>query len=81
MKRDRQRVAYEILAKTVYGKKKRAEIGIDRLVEEEVYAGAFPLHDVCTCTGRGTLALTGVDRLGLETGIDWGRLARTGDWH
>jgi hypothetical protein len=44
--RDRQRVAYEILAKTPYGKKKRAEIGIDRLVEEEVYAAAFPLHDV-----------------------------------
>ena len=44
--RDRQRVAYEILAKTVYGKKKRAEIGIDRLLEEQVYAAAFPLHDV-----------------------------------
>jgi Dimerisation domain of Ca+-activated chloride-channel, anoctamin len=46
--RDRQRVAYEILAKTVYGKKKRAEVGIDRLVEEEVYSAAFPLHDVST---------------------------------
>lgn len=46
--RDRQRVAYEILAKTVYGKKKRAEIGIDRLIEEEVYSAAFPLHDVST---------------------------------
>lgn len=43
--RDRQRVAYEILAKTVYGKKKRAEIGIDRLLEEQVYTAAFPLHD------------------------------------
>ena len=44
--RDRQRVAYEILAQTVYGKRKRAEVGIDRLVEEGVFAAAFPLHDV-----------------------------------
>jgi len=44
--RDRQRVAYEILAQTIYGKKKRAEVGIDRLVEEGAFAAAFPLHDV-----------------------------------
>lgn len=50
--RDRQRVAYEILAKTVYGKKKRAEIGIDRLIEEEVYSAAFPLHDVSILAAR-----------------------------
>lgn len=37
---------YEILAKTVYGKRKRAEVGVDRLVNEGVYTAAFPLHEV-----------------------------------
>ena len=37
---------YEILATAAYGKRKRAEIGIERLVEEGVYEAAFPLHDV-----------------------------------
>uniref|UniRef100_A0A1I8FRU3 Anoctamin n=1 Tax=Macrostomum lignano TaxID=282301 RepID=A0A1I8FRU3_9PLAT len=41
----RHQVAYEILATQVYGKRKRAEVGIDRLLEEEVYSGAFPLHE------------------------------------
>ena len=45
--RDRQQVAYEILATTVYGKRKDGEIGIDRLLDENVYSAAFPLHDVC----------------------------------
>ena len=44
--RDRQRVAYEIIATSAYGKRKRAEIGIERLLEEEVYTAAYPLHDV-----------------------------------
>jgi len=44
--RDRQKVAYEILATTVYGERKNGEIGIDRLLDEEVYTAAFPLHDV-----------------------------------
>ncbi|KAK2192818.1 hypothetical protein NP493_22g05054 [Ridgeia piscesae] len=43
--KDRQTVVYEILATTVYGKKKRAEVGIERLIEEGAYAAAFPLHD------------------------------------
>ena len=37
---------YEILGLTVYGKRKRAEIGIERLLEDEVFAAAYPLHDV-----------------------------------
>lgn len=37
---------YEILARTVYGKRKRAEVGVDRLVNEGVYSAAFPLHEV-----------------------------------
>ena len=44
--RDRQRVAYEILATTVYGNRENGEIGIDRLLDDDVYAAAFPLHDV-----------------------------------
>ncbi|KAI9531133.1 hypothetical protein NQZ68_000628 [Dissostichus eleginoides] len=41
----RHRVVYEILARTVYGKRKRAEVGVDRLVNEGVYTAAFPLHE------------------------------------
>lgn len=37
---------YEVLATTVYGKRKRAEVGVDRLVNEGVYTAAFPLHEV-----------------------------------
>lgn len=44
--RERQRVAHEILAKSVYGKKRLGEIGIARLMEEKVFSAAFPLHDV-----------------------------------
>ncbi|XP_042334842.1 anoctamin-7-like isoform X2 [Sceloporus undulatus] len=41
----RHRIVYEILARTAYGKRKRAEIGIDRLLNEGVYMAAFPLHE------------------------------------
>ncbi|XP_065277392.1 anoctamin-7-like [Emys orbicularis] len=41
----RHRIVYEILARTVYGKRKRAEIGINWLLNERVYAAAFPLHE------------------------------------
>ncbi|XP_061591032.1 anoctamin-7 [Cololabis saira] len=41
----RHRVLYEILARTVYGKRKRAEVGVDRLVNEGAYTAAFPLHE------------------------------------
>uniref|UniRef100_A0A8C6L3U1 Anoctamin n=1 Tax=Nothobranchius furzeri TaxID=105023 RepID=A0A8C6L3U1_NOTFU len=36
---------YEILARTVYGKRKRAEVGVDRLVNEGAYTAAYPLHE------------------------------------
>uniref|UniRef100_A0AAQ5YTP4 Anoctamin n=1 Tax=Amphiprion ocellaris TaxID=80972 RepID=A0AAQ5YTP4_AMPOC len=42
----RHRVVYEILARTVYGKRKRAEVGVDRLVNEGAYTAAFPLHEL-----------------------------------
>lgn len=41
----RIRVVQEILQTAAYGKRRRAQLGIDRLVEEGVYAAAFPLHD------------------------------------
>ncbi|XP_076365201.1 anoctamin-7-like isoform X1 [Tachypleus tridentatus] len=41
----RARILYEILEASVYGKRRRAQIGINRLVEEGVYNAAFPLHD------------------------------------
>lgn len=50
---------YEILARTVYGKRKRAEVGVDRLVNEGVYSAAFPLHEVLPPTGfTGTSCLS-----------------------
>uniref|UniRef100_A0A8D3CBQ2 Anoctamin n=1 Tax=Scophthalmus maximus TaxID=52904 RepID=A0A8D3CBQ2_SCOMX len=41
----RHRVVYEILSRTVYGKKKRAEVGVDRLINEGAYTATFPLHE------------------------------------
>ena len=35
----------EILETTVYGDPDRGEIGIDRLVAEDIILAAFPLHD------------------------------------
>lgn len=43
---DRIRVVNEILQNVTYGKRKRAEVGIDRLLEEDVFQAAYPLHDV-----------------------------------
>lgn len=37
---------YEILARTPYGALKRGEVGIGRLVSENVLTAAFPLHEV-----------------------------------
>ena len=40
----RSRMVYEVLAKTPFGKEKKGEVGIDRLIKEKAYAAAFPLH-------------------------------------
>lgn len=37
---------YEVLARTVYGKRKHAEVGVARLLNEGAFKAAFPLHDV-----------------------------------
>ena len=39
-------MVYEILATATFGKEKKGEVGIERLVDEGVYNAAFPLHDV-----------------------------------
>ncbi|KAF7645422.1 hypothetical protein LDENG_00204830 [Lucifuga dentata] len=41
----RHRIVYEILARMVYGKRKRAEVGVARLLNEGAYTAAFPLHE------------------------------------
>uniref|UniRef100_A0AAQ6AMD0 Anoctamin n=1 Tax=Amphiprion ocellaris TaxID=80972 RepID=A0AAQ6AMD0_AMPOC len=40
----RHQVLYEILARTPYGSVKKGEVGIDRLVSEQVFTAAYPLH-------------------------------------
>uniref|UniRef100_A0A3B3XUX2 Anoctamin n=1 Tax=Poecilia mexicana TaxID=48701 RepID=A0A3B3XUX2_9TELE len=37
---------YEILARTPYGCVNRGEVGIDRLISEEVFTAAYPLHEM-----------------------------------
>uniref|UniRef100_A0A8C8VLZ7 Anoctamin n=1 Tax=Pelusios castaneus TaxID=367368 RepID=A0A8C8VLZ7_9SAUR len=41
----RHRILYEILATTPYGHLKEGQIGVDRLLSEDVFTAAFPLHD------------------------------------
>nr|XP_028586804.1 anoctamin-7 [Podarcis muralis]XP_028586805.1 anoctamin-7 [Podarcis muralis] len=41
----RHRILYEILATTSYGNPKAGQVGIERLLNEEVFTAAFPLHD------------------------------------
>nr|XP_046246025.1 anoctamin-7 isoform X2 [Scatophagus argus]XP_046246027.1 anoctamin-7 isoform X2 [Scatophagus argus] len=41
----RHQVLYEILARTPYGLMKRGEVGIDRLLSEQVFTAAYPLHE------------------------------------
>lgn len=42
----RSRMVWEILATAPFGKEKKGEVGVERLVEEGAYSAAFPLHDV-----------------------------------
>uniref|UniRef100_A0A8D2L385 Anoctamin n=1 Tax=Varanus komodoensis TaxID=61221 RepID=A0A8D2L385_VARKO len=41
----RHRILYEILATTAYGDRKAGQAGIERLLSEDVFTAAFPLHD------------------------------------
>ena len=42
----RSRMVFEVLNNTTFGKEKKGEIGIERLVSEGAFTGAYPLHDV-----------------------------------
>ncbi|CAL8354118.1 unnamed protein product [Lota lota] len=41
----RHQLLYEILARTPYGDVTRGEVGVDRLLSEEVFSAAYPLHE------------------------------------
>ncbi|XP_015674147.2 anoctamin-7 [Protobothrops mucrosquamatus] len=41
----RHRILYEILSTISYGNPKAGQVGIERLLNEEVFTAAFPLHD------------------------------------
>lgn len=43
----RIRIVNEVLSRAVFGKQRKGEVGIDRLVHEGVFSAAYPLHDVC----------------------------------
>lgn len=53
---------YEILARTPYGLVKNGEVGVDRLVNEQVFTAAYPLHEV-RCTPRAWSEAAVVPRL------------------
>ncbi|CAH8451474.1 unnamed protein product [Schistosoma turkestanicum] len=41
----RHQVAYDILATQAYGSREKAQVGIDRLIQEEVYSAAYAIHE------------------------------------
>ncbi|KAM9852900.1 anoctamin-7 [Aulostomus maculatus] len=41
----RHQVLYEILARTPYGSVAKGEVGVDRLLSEQVFTAAYPLHE------------------------------------
>nr|XP_057935307.1 anoctamin-7 [Doryrhamphus excisus]XP_057935308.1 anoctamin-7 [Doryrhamphus excisus] len=41
----RHQILYEILARTPYGSVSKGEVGIDRLLNEQVFTSAYPLHE------------------------------------
>ncbi|PAA66027.1 hypothetical protein BOX15_Mlig001965g1 [Macrostomum lignano] len=44
--KQRQLVTYELLSTRLFGNSRRGEIGIDRMINDEFYLCAFPLHEV-----------------------------------
>ena len=39
-------MVFEILSTTPFGREKKGEVGVDRLVEEGGFSACYPLHDV-----------------------------------
>ncbi|KAM9615708.1 LOW QUALITY PROTEIN: anoctamin-7 [Morphnus guianensis] len=50
----RHQILYEILATTQYGHSGEQEVGVDRLLSENVFASTFPLHEARPCHPPGT---------------------------
>uniref|UniRef100_A0A8C6TK48 Anoctamin n=1 Tax=Neogobius melanostomus TaxID=47308 RepID=A0A8C6TK48_9GOBI len=46
----RHQVLYEILSRTAYGSVKTGQVGIDRLINDNVFTAAFPLHQPASGT-------------------------------
>ncbi|NXK18176.1 ANO7 protein, partial [Arenaria interpres] len=55
----RHQILYEILATTQYGHSREREVGIDRLLSENVFTAAFPLHEARPRCPLGTHPTTG----------------------
>ena len=70
-------MVYEILATATFGKEKKGEVGIERLVDEGVYNAAFPLHDVSRycfviqfwCANNTSIAFDTISRIYLFINI------------
>ena len=43
---ERIRVVHQMLQTIAFGKRSLAQIGIDRLLEQQIFIASFPLHDV-----------------------------------
>ncbi|XP_020794308.1 anoctamin-7 isoform X2 [Boleophthalmus pectinirostris] len=56
----RHQVLYEILSRTPYGSVRRGQVGINRLINDNVFSAAFPLHQgsVESCSGTPPQPLT-----------------------
>ncbi|NXA21914.1 ANO7 protein, partial [Ibidorhyncha struthersii] len=62
----RHQILYEILATTQYGHSKEWEVGVDRLLSENVFTAAFPLHEARPPSPTLCLSLQGPYKLRLE---------------
>ncbi|XP_030236703.1 anoctamin-7 isoform X3 [Gadus morhua] len=67
---------YEILARTPYGDVTRGEVGVDRLLSEEVFSAAYPLHEGSYEVPRGVTS----DRLSVRQ-VLFQYWARWGSWY
>lgn len=51
----RHLVMFEILQNIEYGSKKRAQVGIEKCIHDEVFEAAYPLHEVRPLFSRSDL--------------------------
>ncbi|CAL8332518.1 unnamed protein product [Boreogadus saida] len=72
----RHQLLYEILARTPYGDVTRGEVGVDRLLSEEEFTAAYPLHEGSYEVPRGVSS----DRLSVRQ-VLFQYWARWGSWY